>query len=96
MMTRWIGATLFLLAMLVEFSPTVGAEQAAIPGRHMAGDQSPMPSRCSEKCEELKKSCDEHERLRPTCSVVNICVEEKIQCEAQCRPRALLNVRAGS
>lgn len=95
MLIRWNG-TLFLLAMLGEFSPTVAAEQTVILGRHMAGDQSQTPSRCSEKCDELKRTCDEHERLRPTCSVVNICVEEKIQCEAQCRPRAMLNVRTGS
>jgi hypothetical protein len=94
-MTPRYGAALFLLAILGGFSPAVGAEPTA-PGRQSVGDRLPMSTRCTVKCDELAKTCEEHERLRPTCSVVNICLEEKLQCEAQCRPRATLNGRARS
>lgn len=64
--------------------------------RQSVSDHPPMSSRCMAKCNELEKVCEEHERLRPTCSVVDICSEEKAQCETLCRPRVMLEMRAGS
>lgn len=90
------GATLLLFAILGGFGPVDGAEPEVRHGRQPIGDRPPMSTMCAAKCNELEKTCEEHERLRPTCSVVNICVEEKLQCEAQCRPRAMLDVRIGS
>ena len=55
-----------------------------------------ISTRCTVRCDELVKACEEHERLHPSCSVVNICFEEKLQCEALCRARAMLNSRVCS
>ena len=90
------GAALFLFTILSAFGPAGGAEPSVPHGRQSIGDRPPMSKMCTVKCDELEKVCEEHERLRPTCSVVNICAEEKVQCERQCRPRAMLNVRIGS
>lgn len=90
------GAALLLFAILGGFGPADGAEPEVLHGRQSIGDRPPMSTMCTVKCDELEKTCEDHERLRPTCSVVNICAEEKLQCEAQCRPRAILNERTGS
>jgi hypothetical protein len=90
------GAALFLLAAFAWFGPADGAEATDVRSRQSAGDRLPMSTKCTVKCDELEKTCEEHERLHPSCSVVNICLEEKLQCEAQCRPRATLNGRVRS
>jgi hypothetical protein len=87
------GAALFLLVGLSWHGP-VGATSPQ--SRQSGDDRPPISTRCMAKCNELEKTCEEHERLHPTCSVVNICFEEKAQCETSCRPRVMLDLRAGS
>ena len=87
------GAALLLLAGLGGH----GSADATPPqSRQSVDDRPPISTRCMARCNELEKVCEEHERLRPTCSVVDICFEEKSQCETLCRPRVKLNLRAGS
>lgn len=82
-------AVLLLLAALGWHGPAVGAEGSSVQDRKSADDRLPMSTRCTAKCDELVKQCEEHERLHPSCSVVNICFEEKLLCEALCRARAM-------
>jgi hypothetical protein len=87
------GVTLLLLAGLGWH----GSADASPPqNKKSAEDRLPISTRCISRCNELEKTCEEHERIHPTCSVVDICFEEKAQCEALCRPRAMLKLRAGS
>jgi hypothetical protein len=87
------GAALLLLAGL-GWHGSAGATPPQ--NRQSVSDHPPMSSRCMAECNELAKVCEEHERLRPTCSVVDICFEEKAQCETLCRPRVMLNLRSAS
>ena len=87
---------LLLIAVFGWHEPAGAADATIVQGRQSIGDRPPISTRCLVKCDELEKTCEEHERLRPTCSVVDICFEEKAQCEALCRPRVMLNSRARS
>jgi hypothetical protein len=90
------GAALLLLTALVGYGRAGAADPSIVQGRQSTSDRPPISSLCQVKCDELEKTCEEHERLSPTCSVVNICFEEKAQCEALCRPRVMLKSRARS
>ena len=43
----------------------------------------------------MEMKCEELEKRFPSCSVIDICFEEKLQCEALCRGSAMLTLRAG-
>ena len=87
------GAALLLLAGL----GGDGSAGATPPqSRSSVDDRPPISTRCMARCNELEKTCEEHERLRPSCSVVDICFEEKAQCETLCRPQVMSRPRAGS
>jgi hypothetical protein len=88
------GAALLLLAVLGWNGPAGAAETTILQSRQLVDERPPMSTRCMARCDELERTCEEHERLRPTCSVVNICAEEKLQCEALCRPKAFRTGRA--
>ena len=90
------GAALLLFTALVGHGPARASDPSIAQGRQSTSDRPSISTRCQVKCDELEKACEEHERMRPTCSVVNICFEEKAQCEALCRPRVMLNARARS
>jgi hypothetical protein len=59
-------------------------------------DRLPTSSRCMAKCDEMERKCNAWERLYPTCSTVEICAEEKEQCEALCHIAAMATPRSCS
>jgi len=65
-------------------------EGAAGSGRQQnhppAAEQVLDTSWCLAKCDELETTCIAYEHRFPSCSPNDICLDEKIQCTAKCRP----------
>lgn len=83
-------SVLSVAAILVPVVLSLAA--AAFPSVATAGQEYeplrsriPASSSCLSRCVELKSQCDEFEKLYPSCSTIDICIEEKSRCEAQCR-----------
>jgi len=90
------GATIFgLLAILGWSGPAVGAGATAPQSRPPTDGHSPGSSWCLAKCVELEAVCKAFENRHPSCSPADICLDEKLQCEATCRPRVKLGRSAG-
>lgn len=87
------AALLVLLALLGWSVPAVGAGASAPQSRPQSDTRPPAASSwCPTKCEELEAACKAFENRHPSCSPADICLEEKQQCEATCRPRVQLGV----
>jgi len=89
------GVALLLLAVLGWHGPAGGAGTTIFQGRQAADTRLPASSRCIARCSEMEMKCEELEKRFPSCSVIDICFEEKLQCEALCRGSAMLTLRAG-
>jgi hypothetical protein len=89
-------ALLFLLGILGWNGPAVGTGASGAQSRPPAAARPSSTSWCLAKCVELEVACKAFENRHPTCSPDDICLDEKAQCEAQCRPRVRLNLLAPS
>ena len=90
------AALVSLLAILGWNGPAVGAGTSAPQSRPPIDGRPQGSPWCLAKCDELELACKAFENLHPSCSSADICLEEKAQCEAQCRPRVKLGRTAGS
>lgn len=88
------AALLVLLAALGWGGPVAGAGASAPQSRSPADSRPPTSSWCLAKCDELEVACKAFENRYPSCSPNDICLDEKLQCEAQCRPRVQLGLTA--
>jgi hypothetical protein len=86
------GAAVLLLSILGWHGSAAGMTVSEV--RQSPITEVPATSMCLARCIRLEVQCEEYERLRPTCSTINICFEEKRQCDALCRARAMLSRRA--
>lgn len=87
-----------LLAILLAFGPAIDGAARAGDGPQFRSHQPevgarPESSRCMARCVEMERQCQELEKQFPTCSTIEICDEEKLQCEALCRFTAELGAR---
>jgi hypothetical protein len=87
---------LALAAVLGWHQPADGAGAAAPPGQQSEIDRPAASSRCLARCDEMEIKCNAWEKLYPTCSTVEICDEEKAQCEARCRVTGMADLRSCS
>jgi hypothetical protein len=81
---RYVAA-LLLLGVLCWHGPAGGAGATIVQSRQLADNQAPLSSKCIARCNDLNVECEELVKRFPSCSVVDICFEERLQCEAQCR-----------
>lgn len=81
---------LALLAALGWSGTAVSADVPAPQSRPPADTRQQGSSWCLAKCDELEGACKEFENRYPSCSPADICLDEKLQCEATCRPRVKL------
>ena len=90
------AALLMLLAALGWSGPAVSASVSATApqSRPPADNHLQGSSWCLAKCDELEVACKAFENRYPSCSPASICLDEKHQCEAQCRPRVKLGLTA--
>jgi hypothetical protein len=79
------GAALLLLAVVGWHGPAGGAGATIVQGRQLADNRPPLSFTCIARCNVLKAECEELVKRFPSCSIVDICFEEKLQCEALCR-----------
>lgn len=86
-------AALLLAAVLGWQGPAGGAGATATPGQQSEIDKPAASSKCLAKCAEMERKCNVWEKLYPTCSTVEICDEEREQCEALCRVTASADLR---
>jgi hypothetical protein len=88
------GQKAALLAIVAFFNWATPAVASGPSDRQQSRAQSdrrqPLSSWCFAKCNELEAACKAFENKHPSCSPADICLEEKQQCEAQCRPRVNL------
>lgn len=89
------GAALLLLAVLGWPGPS-GEAGATSQSRQPADNRLPASSRCIAKCNEMEMKCEELEKRFPSCSTIDICFEERRQCEVLCRGTAMLTLRVCS
>jgi hypothetical protein len=90
------AAAFALLALLGWSGPAVAAgETEQKQSRPQIDSRLPLSSWCLAKCNELELACKALENRFPTCSPNDICLDEKQQCEAMCRPRVKLLLPAG-
>jgi hypothetical protein len=87
-------AALLALAVLGWSGPAAGAGESAPQSRPPADSHLRGSSWCVAKCDELEMACRAFENRYPSCSPADICLDEKAQCEAQCRPRVKLGPTA--
>jgi hypothetical protein len=80
MADRYVAA-LLLLGVVYWHGP--GA--AIVQGRQLTDNRPPLSSKCIARYNALKAECEELVKRFPSCSIVDICFEERLQCEAQCR-----------
>jgi hypothetical protein len=85
MRARRYGIALLLLAVLAWHGPAGGAGATIVRGRQLADNRPPASSACIARCSDAEAECEELVKRFPSCSVVDICFEEKLQCEALCR-----------
>jgi len=85
MRARRYGVALLLLTVLAWHGPAGGAGATIVWGRRLADNRPPVSSACIARCNDLEAECEELLKQFPGCSVVDICFEEKLQCEALCR-----------
>lgn len=85
------AALVFLLALLGWAAPAVAAGTSAPQSRQPNMSRPPISSVCLAKCDELELACKAFENRHPTCSPNDICLDEKLECETQCRPRVDLD-----
>jgi hypothetical protein len=79
------GVALLLLAILGWHDPIGEADATIVRGRQLADKRLPASSTCIARCIELKTECEEIVKRFPSCSIVDICYEENLQCETLCR-----------
>jgi hypothetical protein len=85
---------ILLLALLGWSAPAVAAGTSAPQSRPPAAARPSSTSWCLAKCVELEVACKAFENRHPTCSPDDICLDEKTQCEALCKPRVKLWISA--
>lgn len=72
--------------------PAAGAGATAPQSRPPADSRPSTSSWCLARCVELEAVCKDFENRHPSCSPADICLDEKLQCEAQCQPRVKLDL----
>lgn len=87
------GLSLYLCLVALSGSAS-GTGPANPQSRQPAVNRPSSTSWCLAKCNELEVACKSFENRYPSCSPSDICLEEKHQCETQCRPRVKLTVSA--
>jgi hypothetical protein len=95
MKARGHGGALLVLAVLGSHGSSWGTGSTTFQSRPPAELSLPASSRCIARCTEMESKCEELEKRFPSCSTINICFEEKLQCEALCRGTAMLPLRTG-
>jgi hypothetical protein len=79
------GVGLFLLAVLGWQDPIGEADATIVRGRQLADKRLPASATCIARCMDLNRECEAIVKRFPSCSIVDICFEENLQCEALCR-----------
>jgi len=89
------GARIFLLLAFAGWhGPADAAGALGQQSQQPKADRPSISSWCLAKCDEEEVACKAFENRYPSCSPSDICLEEKLQCETQCRPRVKLTVSA--
>ena len=81
-------AALLLMALSGSGGAWRDAAATAAQDRRLAQDSTAAFSGCMAKCGVMETKCVALEKLYPSCATVDICEEEKIQCETRCRVSA--------
>lgn len=86
-MSQVLGIALFILLIIFGWGTPVGGAGAPARQSHPpTGERALSTSWCLTKCDELEATCVAFEHRFPGCSVNDICLDEKLQCRAECSP----------
>ncbi len=92
---RRMAAPLLLLAALCWLGRADAAGPAAPQSRPPPAANPSSSPWCIAKCNELVAACKAFENRHPSCSPSDICLDEKLRCEAQCPARVTQLLSAG-
>jgi hypothetical protein len=84
-MTRRMRVSPLILLAALNWSTPAGGASGTAPQSRPSAEPPQRKYWCLAKCDEQEATCIAFERRYPSCSPNDICLDEKIQCSAECR-----------